>query len=109
MRDQPGEDPITTARFRDVATRVLDALLEAAPEQATERGDHRFDDQLTDYADEALAERATMLTEALAALDDVDDAGLIAADRVDLEILRTRVTGTLWELTELRRSRGRSA
>jgi uncharacterized protein (DUF885 family) len=43
-----------------------------------------------------------MLTEALAALDDVDDTALIPDDRVDLEILRTQVTGNLWELTELR-------
>jgi uncharacterized protein (DUF885 family) len=102
MREQQGDDPITTARFRDVATRVLDALLEATPEQATDLGDHRFDDRLTDWSAEAAASRATMLTEALAALDDVDDTGLIPDDRVDLEILRTQVTGNLWELTELR-------
>jgi uncharacterized protein (DUF885 family) len=102
MREQQGDDPITTARFRDVATRVLDALLEASPEQATILGEHRFDDQLTDYSAPASAARATMLTEALAALDDVDDTGLLPDDRVDLEILRTRVTGDLWELTELR-------
>jgi uncharacterized protein (DUF885 family) len=102
MREQQGDDPITTARFRDVATRVLDAMLQAAPEQATAHGDHRFDDQLTDYADDAVVARGAMLTEALAALDDVDDTGLLAADRVDLEILRSQVTGSLWELSELR-------
>jgi uncharacterized protein (DUF885 family) len=102
MREHQGDDPITTARFRDVATRVLDALLEASPERATDLGDHRFDDRLTDYSAPASAARATMLTEALAALDDVDDTGLLPDDRVDLEILRTRVTGDLWELTELR-------
>jgi uncharacterized protein (DUF885 family) len=103
MREQQGDDPITTARFRDAATKVLDALLEAAPEQATELGDHRFDDALTDYSPDAIAARGSMLAEALAALDDVDDTGLIPDDRVDLEILRTQVTGNLWELTELRR------
>jgi uncharacterized protein (DUF885 family) len=102
MREQQGDDPITTARFRDVATKVLDAMLQAAPEQATDLGDHRFDDQLTDYSDAAVVARGTMLAEALAALDDVDDTGLLPADRVDLEILRTQVTGTLWELSELR-------
>jgi uncharacterized protein (DUF885 family) len=102
MPDQPGDDPIITARFRDVATKVLDAMLQAAPEQSTELGDHRYDDQLTDFAPDAVTARAGMLAEALAALDDVDDAGLLAGDRVDLEILRTQVTGTLWTLTELR-------
>jgi uncharacterized protein (DUF885 family) len=103
MREQQGDDPVTTARFRDVAGRVLDAMLQAAPEQATELGDHRFDDELTDYAPEAVANRAGMLADALGALDDVDDTGLLVEDRIDLEILRTQVTGTLWELTELRR------
>jgi uncharacterized protein (DUF885 family) len=102
MREQPGGDPITTARFRDAASKVLDALLEAAPEQATELGDHRFDEALTDYSSDAVVGRAAMLADALAALDDVDDTGLIPDDRVDLEILRTQVTGNLWELTELR-------
>jgi uncharacterized protein (DUF885 family) len=102
MPDHPGDDPIITARFRDVATKVLDAMLQAAPEESTELGDHRYDDQLTDYAPDAVAARAGMLAEALAALDDVDDSGLLPGDRVDLEILRTQVTGTLWTLTELR-------
>lgn len=102
MREQSGDDPVTTARFRDVATRVLDALLQAAPEQATELGDHRYDDRLTDNSPAGAADRALMLTEALSALDDVDDTRLPVGDRVDLEILRTRVSGGLWELTELR-------
>ncbi len=103
MREQQDEDPIVTARFRDAAAKVLDALLEAAPEQATELGDHRFDDRTTELTVEATIVRASMLVDAMSALDDVDDTALTANDRVDLEILRTRVSGTLWEQTELRR------
>lgn len=103
MREHQGEDPIVTARFRDAATKVLDALLEAAPEAATELGDHRFDEHTTELTVEATIGRASMLVDALSALDDVDDTGLSPDDRVDLEILRTRVSGTLWEQTELRR------
>jgi uncharacterized protein (DUF885 family) len=101
MPDQPGDDPIITERFRDVATRVLDAMLEASPEHATDLGDHRFDDRLSDFSPDGVATRTAMLAEALAALDDVDDTGLLPDDRTDLEILRTQVTGTLWELAEL--------
>ena len=103
MREQHGEDPIVTARFRDAATKVLDALLEAAPEAATELGEHRYDDRTTELTVEATIGRASMLVDALSALDDVDDTALTPDDRVDLEILRTRVSGTLWEQTELRR------
>jgi len=103
MREHQGEDPIVTARFRDAATKVLDALLEAAPEEATELGEHRFDEHTTELTVEATIGRASMLVDALSALDDVDDTGLSPHDRVDLEVLRTRVSGTLWEQTELRR------
>ncbi|GAA3589926.1 DUF885 domain-containing protein [Kineosporia mesophila] len=103
MREQQDDDPIVTARFRDAATKVLDALLEAAPEEATELGDHRYDELTTELTVEATIRRASMLVDAMSALDDVDDTALTPGDRVDLEILRTRVSGTLWEQTELRR------
>lgn len=89
-------------RFRTIAQRVLDGLLEASPELATTLGDHRFDDRLDDLSLAGIAERAALLTDALTALDEVDDATLDAADRVDLEILRTGVARDLWTLTELR-------
>ncbi|GAB6900809.1 DUF885 domain-containing protein [Kineosporia succinea] len=103
MREQQDDDPIVTARFRDAATKVLDALLEAAPEEATRLGEHRYDELTTELTVEATIRRASMLVDAMSALDDVDDTALTPDDRVDLEILRTRVSGTLWEQTELRR------
>ncbi len=89
-------------RFRVVAERVLDALLEASPEEATALGDHRFDDRLTDLSEPGIQDRVTMLSDALGALDDVDDAMLDLADAVDLELLRTAVIRDLWQLSELR-------
>ncbi len=89
------------SRFRAVAERVLDALLEASPQSATELGDHRFDDRLDDLSERGIEGRGAMLGEALSALDAVDDAGLDAAERVDLEILRTMVARDLWTVTEL--------
>jgi uncharacterized protein (DUF885 family) len=77
-------------------------MLHACPETATELGDHRFDDRLSDFSAEGVQARVAMLSDALAALDDVDDAALPAADRVDLEILRTAVSRDVWLLAELR-------
>ena len=88
--------------FRRVACRVLDAVLETQPELATRLGDHRFDDRLSDLSADGTAYRARILGDALAALDELDDAGLDVDDRVDLEILRTQVAGDLWTVTELR-------
>jgi uncharacterized protein (DUF885 family) len=98
----PAGEPLPVRRFRIVAERVLDAMLEASPETATALGDHRFDDRLGDLSAAGVAGRAAMLHEAVGALDDVDDTLLPAADRVDLEILRTAVARDLWSLEELR-------
>jgi uncharacterized protein (DUF885 family) len=91
-----------TGHFRRVAARVLDALLEAAPEDATALGDHRFDDRLEDLSADGVEHRVSMLNDALAALDEVDDTQLGTEDRVDLEILRTAVVRDLWTAQEWR-------
>nr|WP_133742070.1 DUF885 domain-containing protein [Actinorugispora endophytica] len=91
-----------TDRFRGTAEKILDRLLEDSPEWADELGDHRFSGRLTDYSEEALANRADVLADGLRALDDIDDTLLPAADRVDLEMLRTRISADRWRLTELR-------
>ncbi len=95
-------DPTETPRFRQIAERVLDALLESAPEEATQLGDHRFDDRFADLSEQGVRERASVLHEALSALDEVDDTVLGDGDGVDLEILRTVVARELWSATQLR-------
>jgi uncharacterized protein (DUF885 family) len=94
-----GENARTARR---VFERVLDGLLEAFPEQATELGDHRFDERLNDLSDAGIAVRTATLNGALSALDELDEAGLDVADRVDLEILRTQVARDLFLDTEIR-------
>lgn len=96
-------DPsVATEQFVRVAGRVLDGVLESQPELATQLGDHRFDDRLSDLSVEGVQARCALLTDALGALDDLDDTGLSVADRVDLEILRTQVARELWVSGELR-------
>lgn len=90
-----------TDRFHTVSTRILDALLEDAPEWASDLGDYRFADRLRDHSADADAQRSGVLTDALGALDEIDDTLLPAADQVDLEMLRSRVSADLWRL-ELR-------
>src|SRR4051794_5781711 len=97
--DDAAQGPLT--RYRETVTRILDALLQADPVWATDLGDHRFDDALPDLSSAAIEERATMLSEALAVLDGLDDAGLDSDDLVDLESLRSKVSADLWTCTEL--------
>ena len=37
-------------RFQKLATDYIEQYLQTHPEEATELGDHRFDDRLTDYS-----------------------------------------------------------
>jgi uncharacterized protein (DUF885 family) len=91
-----------TRRFRDVAERVLDALLADSPEWALDLGDTRGAHRLTDYSVEAEIQRVALLTDALGSLDEIDAEIIPADDQVDLEMLRTRVSADLWHTTELR-------
>ena len=100
-RQDGPDDAAATDRFRTTATRILDALFEARPVWATELGDHRFDDRMPDLSAEGGREYARMLSDALVALDSLDADRLTPADQVDLEILRTRLAGEQWTVTEL--------
>ena len=91
-----------TRRFRDVAERVLDALLADSPEWALDLGDTRGAHRLTDYSVEADARRISVLTDALGSLDEIDPDLIPEEDLVDLEMLRTRISADLWHTTELR-------
>ncbi|QUX31894.1 DUF885 domain-containing protein [Nocardiopsis akebiae] len=91
-----------TRRFREVAERVLDSLLHDAPEWALDLGDTRGASRLSDRSVEADVRRVSVLTDALGSLDEIDPDLIPAGDRVDLEVLRTRVSADLWHTAELR-------
>ncbi len=91
-----------TRRFRDVAERVLDALLADDPEWALDLGDTRGAHRLTDHSVEADSLRVRLLTDALGSLDEIDADLVPTDDLVDLEMLRTRISADLWHTTELR-------
>ncbi|MGI8482171.1 MAG: hypothetical protein ACR2MF_08940, partial [Chthoniobacterales bacterium] len=46
-------------QFEKIAKDYIEGLLQSHPEYATELGDHRFDDRLTDYSDDAAAKELT--------------------------------------------------
>ena len=91
-----------TRRFREVAERVLDALLEDAPEWALDLGDAGGAHRLTDHTVQADTRRVATLTDALGSLDEIDQDLLPTEDSVDLEVLRSRVSADLWHTAELR-------
>lgn len=81
---------------------MLDFLLEDAPEWALDLGDTRGAARLSDHSVEADLSRVASLTDALGSLDEIDGDLIPEGDRVDLEVLRARVSADLWHTAELR-------
>ncbi|HEY7102195.1 MAG TPA: DUF885 domain-containing protein [Mycobacteriales bacterium] len=91
----------TAARFHALAEDAVDDLLRLDPEWATDLGDHRFDDQLTDMSEDGLAEAAATLADHRDELDSLDAAELEPADAVDAQILRAGLDRRLFGLQQL--------
>jgi uncharacterized protein (DUF885 family) len=76
--------------------------LASNPEQATELGDHRFDDMLTDYSharrDRVLAAHKQFKIEANA----IDPAKLSTVNNVDLRILKENIESRIFQLEVLK-------
>jgi uncharacterized protein (DUF885 family) len=89
-------------RFQKLAAAYIESELVASPESATELGDHRFDDQLTDYShatrDKVLAAQKKFRTEAGA----LDPDTLSGPNNVDLRILKETIDSRIFELEELK-------
>ncbi|MGL4173094.1 MAG: DUF885 domain-containing protein [Actinomycetota bacterium] len=101
MSDDNAGNPTAAARFHRVAEASLDVLMAADPGWATSLGDHRYDDRLPDFTPEGRGAVSAGLSQAIAALDDVDDSELTVSDQVDLEILRNRLTARSWAHDDL--------
>jgi len=89
--------------FEKIAKDYVEGLLSAHPETATALGDHRFDDQLTDYSVESRQRqliRTRQFREALKEFDDIFQ--LTGPNQVDVRILRENVDDEIFELEELK-------
>ena len=93
------------AQFEKLARDYVEGMLAANPESATELGDHRFDEQLTDYSTDSRQRqliRAKQFREALQPFDDVKQ--LTGPNQVDVRILRENVDNEIFELEELKKA-----
>jgi uncharacterized protein (DUF885 family) len=91
-----------TRQFQVIATKAIDDLLSFDPVFATYLGDHRFDDRLPAMTSVSREQQARQIADHLTELDAVDDLELSASDQIDLEILRSRLTKSQFEVSELR-------
>ena len=91
-------------RFAALATDHWEWYARDAPELATQRGDNRYNDRLTDQSPEAVAARKAHWADLLKQLRGFDPAQLSSQSRVSLQVLttiatnRTRVDGLFADL-----------
>ena len=92
-------------RFEKIAKDYVESILAAQPEFATELGDHRFDDQLSDYspsARESQLARAKQFRDSVKEFSDISK--LTGANQVDARILAENIDNEIFELEELKES-----
>jgi uncharacterized protein (DUF885 family) len=90
-------------QFQQIAHDYIEDYLAANPEDATELGDHRFDDKLTDYSAEARARELARAKEAREKLDALTDLSqLTGANNVDLRLLKDKIDYQIFSLEELK-------
>jgi uncharacterized protein (DUF885 family) len=86
------------AKFSDLSRRWLDGWLALNPVNATQVGDHRFDDQL-DQLDAPGRQRVVDFSKAmLGELDAIDVNALSRENQVDAAILRNQLQGDIWNI-----------
>jgi uncharacterized protein (DUF885 family) len=92
-RDDDGEYAagVEDPALRDVVQRHWSWTLRAFPEYASQLGDHRYDDRLTDVRWSAVQQRTNVRRGFLAALDAVPDAGLSPEDRTTKRLLQDTI------------------
>src|SRR3981081_1465381 len=89
-------------KFQKLAAAYIEAELVANPEQATELGDHRFDDRLTDYSHAALDKTLASQKQFRIDVGTIDAAKLSGPNNVDLRILKDSIDNRIFELEQLK-------
>src|SRR6476659_173462 len=90
-------------RFQKLAKDYIEGLLQSAPDDATSLGDHRFDDKLSDYSDEAEAKelkRAKDFRQQLEAFGDLTK--LTWPNKVEVRLLKDNIDNEIFGIEELK-------
>src|SRR2546423_12411233 len=90
-------------RFQKLAEDYIEGLLQANPEYATSLVDHRFDDKLTDYSDDAVnkeLKRAKDFKQQLEAFSDLTK--LTGPNKVDVRLLSDNIDNEIFGIEELK-------
>jgi uncharacterized protein (DUF885 family) len=88
--------------FESFATGYLEKLFQTNPELATTLGDHRFDDRMNDYTQAGVRAQIAFQRKSLERLNAIDSSTLSSVNRIDYQILRSQIEGTLFQVENLK-------
>ena len=97
--------PSADDAFVALANNYLDRMLALNPEWATNLGDHRFDDQISDMSEAGFQTRLDFNQTYLDSLMQIDPTKLILANRIDYEILEEQCESVIFRITEIQEYR----
>jgi uncharacterized protein (DUF885 family) len=90
-------------RFQKLAKDYIEGLLQSNPEYATSLGDHRFDDKLTDYSDDAVAKELQRAKDFRQQLEQFSDlTKLTGPNKVDVRLLKDNIDNEIFGIEELK-------
>lgn len=85
------------AKFADIGKRWLDRAMALSPVNATQIGDHRFDDQIDDMSKEGRAKGTAFCRQVLGELQALDRSKLSRDNQVDLAMLSNNLKSSIWD------------
>ena len=85
--------------FQTIAKDYVEGFLQSHPESATELGEHRFDDVLTDYSIDGRFRELRRAKQVREQLDKFKDPSqLTGANQVDVRLLKDNIDNEIFEL-----------
>ncbi len=90
------------ADFEKLAARFVDDLPALSPVNATELGDHRYDDRLDEISAAARIRQASLYRKYLLELNRVPWQHLSDSNKIDAELMMNRIRASLWRQEQLR-------
>ena len=94
--------PSKDATFQSLARIVVEDTLRFSPETATQMGDHRWDDRLSDMSAQGIEKQIIWARHMSGLVRRIQPGQLSPDQRVDRKILLDNLDATLQDLTELR-------
>ena len=88
-------------QFEKIANNYIEYTLQNNPEWATQLGDHRFDDQVSNYGDSALAAKRENAQFYLESLNEIDEKQLSIENKIDYNILKNRIEYSIFSVDTL--------